>query len=145
MIISTRIGRWLIIGAGLMLITSSVGYTVVGIPGVMEHFGSSVNDYWQRRLYASQLLGTTAFAYTGLVTLIGAWMRTAFPAPGMRKARAVLLSASILPSAASVMQLLLLTPEDAPHSIPFALAALAIVIGLLLDRAPSGVNQRSDA
>jgi len=134
MSISTRIGRLLIIGAGLMLIVSSIGYTVVGVAGLMAHFDLPAGDYWQRRLYASQLIGTTAFAFAGLVTLIGVWIRTTASTPGPRRASTVLLLASVLPGAVSAIELLLLTPEDASHSIPFALAALATVIGLALDR-----------
>jgi len=57
--------------AGLMSMASAIGYTLVGIKVVTDHFAGGEDLYWQNRLMASQLTGTTAFAFTGLMTLTG--------------------------------------------------------------------------
>jgi len=120
-------------GAGIVSIISAIGYTAVGISGITQHFAIGEDQYWRQRLLASQLTGTTAFAFTGLMTLVGAWLWRSRDG-GMRHAGRMVLLLSTIPSVVSVIELLLLTPQDASHAIPFIAAPVMIGLGIALDQ-----------
>ncbi len=129
---SLLVGCVLIALGGVLSLISAFFYTLIGVSEIMQHFASTANGYWTNRLYASELTGTTAFAFTGLVTLLGAWIRLRAVTPDAFRASTYIIAACILPSLTSVIELLLLTPEDFTHAIPFAISALLLSAGIVL-------------
>ena len=126
--------------AAVVSAASAVGFTAVGAATDLDRFAAVVTDpYARSHLHASLLTGTTGFAFTAVVTALGGRLLAAGD-PGMRRAGRGVLVTATLPSLISVVELLLLTPSDALHAVPFALSAALIAIALWLDQRRSALH-----
>lgn len=112
-------------GAALMLF-DAVSYSLGAIRAIRAGV-KAPNAYWDRRLLLNLLLANMGLYFTGLFTLIGAFLAGSTPGA----ARLVLLL-SIVVCLYSVVSVLLLTPKDWLHALPRALAAVLIAIGLFI-------------
>ena len=112
-------------GAALMLF-DAVSYSLGAIRGIRAGV-KPPNAYWDRRLLLNLLLANMGLYFTGLFTLIGAFL--AGSSPG---AAQLVLLLSIVVCLYSVVSVLLLTPKDWLHPLPRALAAVLIAIGLFI-------------
>jgi hypothetical protein len=113
------------VGAALMLL-DAVSYSLGAIRPIRAGV-KAPNAYWDRRLLLNLLLANMELYFTGLFTLIGAFL--AGSAAGA--AQPVLLL-SIVVCLYSVVSVLLLTPKDWLHTLPRALAAVLIAVGLFI-------------
>ncbi len=123
--------------AGVIWLISAIGYTTVGISGLSDYFHAD-QAYWNNRLLASQLTGTTLFALVSAITLGASYLMR--PQRSHWKIASVLLSLSAAVGAITIIELLLLTPSDASHAIPFAAAtilALSAIISKLVMAKPT--------
>jgi hypothetical protein len=119
--------------AALVWMISAVGYALAGIPGVMEHFGTSQTSYWYNRLLASQLTGVTLFALMAVVAGLATYLLH------IRHDKLLGRTLSVLVVAVGVItmvQLLSLTPQDISHAIPFIIATAAAAVGLAAPSTP---------
>jgi hypothetical protein len=112
-------------GAALMLF-DAVSYSLGAIRAIRTGV-KPPNAYWDRRLLLNLLLANMGLYFTGLFTLIGAFLAGSMPG-----AAQLLLLLSIVVCLYSVVSVLLLTPKDWLHPLPRALAAVLIAIGLFI-------------
>lgn len=111
-------------GAALMLF-DAVSYSLGAIRAIRAGV-KAPNAYWDRRLLLNLLLANMGLYFTGLFTLIGAFLAGSMPGA------AQLLLLSIVVCLYSVVSVLLITPKDWLHPLPRALAAVLIAIGLFI-------------
>ncbi len=116
--------------AGVIWLVSAIGYTMVGISGLSEYFQTD-QSYWTNRLLASQLTGTTLFALVSAITFMASYL--VLPQKSQSKIAVTLLALSAAVGAITIVELLLLTPSDASHAIPFA-AAMMLTVGAIVSR-----------
>jgi hypothetical protein len=112
-------------GAALMLLDAVV-YSLGAIRPLRAGI-KAPNAYWDRRLLLNLLLANMGLYFTALFTLIGAFL--AGTTPG---AAQPVLGLGILVCLYSAVSVPLLTPRDWPHTLPRALAAVLLGIGLLI-------------
>ncbi|HEX6557511.1 MAG TPA: hypothetical protein VF026_32405 [Ktedonobacteraceae bacterium] len=112
-------------GAVLMLL-DAVSYSLGAIRPIRAGV-KAPNAYWDRRLLLNLLLANMGLYFTGLYTLIGAFLAESTPGA----ARLVLLLSTVV-CLYSVVSVLLLTPKDWLHILPRALAAVLIAVGLFI-------------
>jgi len=112
-------------GAALMLF-DAVSYSLGAIRAIRAGV-KAPNAYWDRRLLLNLLLANMGLYFTGLFTLIGAFLAGSMPG-----AAQLLLLLSIVVCLYSVVSVLLLTPKDWLHPLPRALAAVLIAVGLFI-------------
>jgi len=112
-------------GAALMLF-DAVSYSLGAIRAIRAGV-KAPNAYWDRRLLLNLLLANMGLYFTGLFTLIGAFLAGSMPG-----AAQLVLLLSIVVCLYSVVSVLLLTPKDWLHPLPRALAAVLIAIGLFI-------------
>jgi hypothetical protein len=112
-------------GAALMLF-DAVSYSLGAIRASRAGV-KAPNAYWDRRLLLNLLLANMGLYFTGLFTLIGAFLAGSTPG-----AAQPLLLLSIVVCLYSVVSVLLLTPKDWLHPLPRALAAVLIAVGLFI-------------
>jgi hypothetical protein len=112
-------------GAALMLF-DAVSYSLGAIRAIRAGV-KAPNAYWDRRLLLNLLLANMGLYFTGLFTLMGAFLAGSMPG-----AAQLLLLLSIVVCLYSVVSVLLLTPKDWLHPLPRALAAVLIAVGLFL-------------
>jgi len=112
-------------GAALMLL-DAVSYSLGAIRPIRAGI-KAPNAYWDRRLLLNLLLANMGLYFTGLFTLIGAFLARSTPGA----AQLVLLLSTVV-CLYSVVSVLLLTPKDWLHMLPRALAAVLIAVGLFI-------------
>jgi hypothetical protein len=112
-------------GAALMLF-DAVSYSLGAIRAIRAGV-KAPNAYWDRRLLLNLLLANMGLYFTGLFTLMGAFLAGSMPG-----AAQLLLLLSIVVCLYSVVSVLLLTPKDWLHPLPRALAAVLIAVGLFI-------------
>jgi len=112
-------------GAALMLF-DAVSYSLGAIRAIRAGV-KAPNAYWDRRLLLNLLLANMGLYFTGLFTLIGAFLAGSMPG-----AAQLVLLLSIVVCLYSVVSVLLLTPKDWLHPLPRALAAVLIAVGLFI-------------
>ncbi len=112
-------------GAVLMLF-DAVSYSLGAIRAIRAGV-KAPNAYWDRRLLLNLLLANMGLYFTGLFTLIGAFLAGSMPG-----AAQLVLLLSIVVCLYSVVSVLLLTPKDWLHPLPRALAAVLIAVGLFI-------------
>ncbi len=108
------------------MLFDAVSYSLGAIRGIRAGV-KAPNAYWDRRLLLNLLLANMGLYFTGLFTLIGAFLAGSMPG-----AAQLLLLLSIVVCLYSVVSVLLLTPKDWLHPLPRALAAVLIAIGLFI-------------
>jgi hypothetical protein len=91
-------------------------------------------------LRAALLVGTTAFALTAVITMVAGALRASAD-PGSRRAGRLFLLIAAVASLVSVAELLILTPTDAIHAVPFLLSPAMIALGLAVDRQPGPARE----
>ncbi len=112
-------------GAALMLFDAAA-YSLGAIRPIRAGM-KAPNAYWDRRLLLNLLLANMELYFTGLFTLVGAFLAGSTPG-----AAQLVLLLSIVVCLYSVVSVLLLTPKDWLHPLPRALAAVLIAAGLFI-------------
>src|SRR5260370_26090670 len=108
-------------GAALMLF-DAVSYSLGAIRAIRAGV-KAPNAYWDRRLLLNLLLANMGLYFTGLFTLIGAFLAGSMPG-----AAQLLLLLSIVVCLYSVVSVLLLTQKAWLHLLPRQLPAVLIAV-----------------
>ncbi len=115
--------------AGVMSLIGAVAATLTSIPAIHGRLGVDPDIYWNNRLLASLILGSTGLFFVALITLVGAYL-TRSNDPGRIESGRAILILTVFPHLVSLIALPLLTPEDWSHMIFHALAVVLVVYGI---------------
>lgn len=121
--------------AGVVALVGAFAQAATSVPEVYERLGNDPGEYWNNRLLASMILSSTGLFFAALALLLGAYLVSSTDR-GTAFAGRALLALSALPQLASVINLLVLTPEDWTHAITHVLIVLLIGFALIAARQP---------
>lgn len=121
------------VGAGVAALIGALGATLTSVPAIHGQLGVDPEPYWNDRLLASLILGSTGLLFGAATTLLGAYL-AASRDRGRVAAGHLLLLASIVPHVVSIVAVPVLTPRDWTHTIPHLISVALLMIGLLLTR-----------
>lgn len=119
--------------AAIVALSGALGVLLGSVPAIQDRLGLDPEPYWNDRLQASLILAAVGLFFGVLVTLLGAYLASSRD-PGKRFAGCLVLIVSLVPHLASIVNLLVLTPDDWSHTITHVLAVLLIAGGLVVLR-----------
>ena len=117
---------WLWYGIATLMLVDAVGYTF-GAIGPIRRALSPAEPYWQRRLLLNLMLANQGLYLGAAIPLLGAVIEAQQPGAGL-----ALFGLTLANCIYTLVTVPLLTPRDAGHVIPRALAALLILIGFVV-------------
>lgn len=123
--------------AALVALTGASGVLLGSVPEIQGRLGVDPVAYWNDRLQASLILAAFGLFFGVIVNLVGAYLASSRDA-GKRMAGCLVLIVTVLPHLASIISLLVLTPEDWTHTITHILAVVLIAAGLAALRSQPG-------
>lgn len=117
--------------AATAALVGAIGAATTSVSAIHDRLAVDADPYWNDRLLASLLLGSVGLFFVAITGLLGAILATS-----RNTARALagwlVVALTIAPHAASVINLLILTPEDWAHTIPHLLAIVLATAGLVI-------------
>ncbi len=116
--------------AAIVALSGALGVLLGSVPAIQDRLGLDPEPYWNDRLQASLILAAVGLFFGVLVTLVGAYLASSRD-PGKRFAGCLVLIVSLVPHVASIVNLLVLTPDDWSHTITHVLTVLLIAVGLV--------------
>lgn len=122
--------------AAAVALTGVLGVLLGSVPDIQDRLGVDPDAYWNDRLQASLILAVLGLAFGVIVNFAGAYLAGSRDA-GKRQAGQLVLVIAILPHLASIISLLVLTPEDWTHTITHILTIMLIAAGLAAQRSRS--------
>lgn len=117
--------------AAVAALVGAIGAAATSVSEIHQRLAVDPDRYWNDRLLASLLLGSVGLFFVAITGLLGAALATSRNTASAR-AGWLVVALTIAPHAASVINLLILTPEDWAHTIPHLLAILLATAGLLI-------------
>jgi len=130
--------------AAAVALTGVLGVLLGLVRDIQDRLGVDPDAYWNDRLQASLILAVLGLAFGVIVNLAGAYLAGSGDA-GERHAGRFVLVIAILPHLASIISLLVLTPEDWTHTITHILPIMLIAAGLAAQRSRSADAWRQDS
>lgn len=119
--------------AAVVAATGALGVLLGSVPDIQDRFGADPDAYWNNRLQASLILAALGLVFGVLVNLVGAYLASSRDS-AKRQAGVLVLLISTLPHLASILSLLVLTPEDWTHTITHVITVALIAVGLVFLR-----------
>jgi len=116
--------------AAIVAFTGVLGVLLGSVPDIHDRLGVDSEAYWNNRLQAALVLGVIGLAFGVLVNLVGAYLAGSGN-PDRRFAGRVVLLVAVLPHVASIVSLLVYTPEDWSHTITHVITVALIAVGLV--------------
>ncbi len=119
------------VAAGIAALIGAMGAALTSVPAIHGQLGTDPDPYWNNRLMASLILGSTGLLFGAAITLLGAAL-AASRDRGRAFAGSLVLLASIVPHVVSIVAVPALTPRDWAHTIPHLISVALLTLGLAL-------------
>lgn len=119
------------VGAGVAALIGAAGATLTSVPAIHSQLGIDPDPYWNNRLLASLILGSTGLFFGAAMILLGAYL-AASRDRGRAFGGSILLLASIVPQLVGIVAVPVLTPRDWTHTISHVISVALLTVGLLL-------------